>query len=95
MSESARSRRRLTKALVEQQEQARREALARERIEAMEIALLRVLNDVAEKLARWRSERAESNQAALPVYIKDEEDAWQAWVGDYEAERFYPRWGQS
>ena len=95
MSESARSRRRLTKAAVVQQEQARREALARERIEAMEIALLRVLNDVAEKLARWRSERAESNQAALPVYIKDEEDAWQAWVGDYEAERFYPRWGQS
>ena len=95
MSESARSRRRLTKADAEKQEQARREALARERIEAMEIALLRVLNDVAEKLARWRSERAESNQAALPVYIKDEEDAWQAWVGDYEAERFYPRWGQS
>jgi hypothetical protein len=89
-----RGRRRLTKADVEQEE-ARRNALARERIEAMEIALLRVLNDVAEKLARSRSDRAESNQAAPPVYIKDEEDAWQAWVDDYEAEQFYPRWGQS
>jgi hypothetical protein len=95
MSESARSRRRLTKADAEKQEQARREALARERIEAMEIALLRVLNDVAEMLARWRSESAESDQAAPPVYIKDEEDAWEAWADDYEAEQFYPRWGQS
>ena len=95
MSESAHSRRRLTKADAEKQEQARREALARERIEAMEIALLRVLNDVAEMLARWRSESAESDQAAPPVYIKDEEDAWEAWADDYEAEQFYPRWGQS
>ena len=95
MSESPRSRRRFTKADIEQQEQARREALARERIEAMEIALLRVLNEVAEKLARWRSERAEFNQAAPPVYIKDEEEAWEAWADDYEIEQFYPRWGQS
>ena len=94
MSESARSRRRLTKADAEKQEQARREALARERIEAMEIALLRVLNDVAEMLARWRSESAESDQAAPPVYIKDEEEAWQTWADDYEVEQFYPRWGQ-
>jgi len=46
-------------------------------------------------LARWRSESAESDQAAPPVYIKDEEDAWEAWADDYEAEQFYPRWGQS
>src|SRR6516225_9416978 len=92
MSESARSRRRLTKALVEQQEQARREAFARERTEAMEIALQRVLNEVAEKLTRWRSDRAEFNQAAPPVYIKDEEDAWEAWADDCEAEHFYPSW---
>jgi hypothetical protein len=89
-----RGRRRLTKADVEQ-EQARWEALARERTEAMEIALLRVLNEVAEMLARWRSDRAESNQAAPPVYIKDEEEAWEAWADDYEVEQFYPRWGQS
>jgi hypothetical protein len=95
MSESARSHRRLTKAEVEKQEQARREALARQRTEAIEIALERVLNDVAKKLARWRSDHAESNQAAPPVSIRDEEEAWQAFEDDYLAERFYPRWGQS
>lgn len=41
-------------------------------------------------LARWRSDRTESNQAAPPVDIKDEEDAWEAWADDYEAEHFYP-----
>ena len=93
MSEHPRSRRPLTKALVEEQEQARREAFARERTEAMEIviALQRVLNEVAEKLTRWRSDRAEFNQAAPPVYIKDEED-WEAWADDCEAEHFYPSW---
>jgi hypothetical protein len=95
MSEPPRSRRRLTKADAEKQEQAYSEALARERIEAMEIALLRVLNEVPKMLARWRSESAESDQAAPPVYIKDEEEAWEAWADDYEIEQFYPRWGQS
>jgi hypothetical protein len=95
MSESARGRRRLTNADAEQHEQARREALARNRNEAMEIALLRVLNEVAEMMSRWRNDRAESNQAAPPVSIKDEEDAWQTWADDYEAEHFDPRRGQS
>lgn len=49
-----------------------------------------MLNEVAEMLARWRSDRTESNQAAPPVDIKDEEDAWEAWADDYEAEHFYP-----
>ena len=91
MSESPRSRRRLTKAEAEQQEQARREALARERTEAKQIALMRVLNEVAERTARWRSERPESNQAAPPVYLKDARDAWVAWAEGYEAQHFHPR----